>query len=197
LSVNALKDRLTKVWQYNNEDKFNEVDPANADAYGVKITSAGRFFTFIQADYEFFASRYSKSLPIIFIRDYTALEEIMRSIYDRVEKLTDAVVNSERSIFGEVSSYKHHYNYEKVNEVSKEITEIKYPLRIIRNHRSYLRHLKAVVDDYIQQKKNYLLSGRDLDLIDLIDKYIELYAGIHRRLIENGYLNENNPREGL
>jgi len=186
LNRRRLASKLRSIWNGRHP-------PDDLDEYGVKITSAGRFFIDqVLVDFEFFASRYTDTAPFVFIRDYDKIKKVLEKVYSQVEKVTWWIKDREEELF-ESSAYKashgYHYNYETIEDNVKY--EEKYPLRLIRQHIRYLEHVTYIIEDCVEKGKGYLKIGNDKDLPSLIKGFISRYTTLHKSLVDCGYLDPN------
>jgi len=185
LTKSGLAAKLKAIW--DSEGLFPDLDE-----YGVKITSAGQFLTYILSDFEFSASMYTDTPPFVFIRDYDTISYVLAKVFTQSDKLIQYIVESEGKLFNSKefdASFGYGYNYIRTeNNVTEEL---KYPLRLIRHHKNYLHYIARIVRDYNKKGVTYLFKGDDDELIYLLEYYESKYMSLHGSLVECGYLSES------
>lgn len=182
--------------QYKLVEKLQSIKNGGEDStekYGVKITSAGRFFLTKMADYEYFACRYCRSSAPLFFEDIMSNEkrqkvlnymlEVKRHAFSCIDKVKETdtsicrapnnLINYNTLYSADDSLVKKGYLY--INKKGNEITHVQ---RIIDSHISYLDQyrnhiLRAKIGNY--EKKEF--SIRILQIIkEYIDKLKEIVS---------------------
>lgn len=182
--------------QYKLREKLQSIKNGGEDdtgKYGVKITSAGRFFLTKMADYEYFACRYCRSSAPLFFEDITStdkrqrvlnyMNEVKRHAFSCIDKVKETdtsicrapnnLINYNTLYSADDSLVKKGYLY--INKKGNEITHVQ---RIIDSHISYLDQyrnhiLRAKIGNY--EKKEF--SSRILQIIkEYIDKLKEIVS---------------------
>ena len=175
--------------QYKLVEKLQSIKNGGEDdtgKYGVKITSAGRFFLTKMADYEYFACRYCRLSAPLFFEDITSndkrqrvlnyMNEVKRHAFSciNIVKETDTsicrapnnLINYNTLYSADDSLIKKGYLY--INKKGNEITHVQ---RIIDSHISYLDQyrnhiLRAKIG--IEEKKEFSIK-----ILKIIKEYID------------------------
>jgi hypothetical protein len=188
----------------------------NTDNFGIRITNAGRFFAYIQSDFEYFSSRYCKKfaafLPLIWVKDIDAIKNIIAAVFINAEKCIKTVIKFEKNYFSDYKKiYLKEYFY-KWTLLGEDKPKLPHPYRIIDTHCSYLEHYKNFLE--AERAKNTLSKeGKkepsvflDSDIENLkkyVDEYINKYREVFSELEaekdvhQNSYfclLDKNLPR---
>jgi hypothetical protein len=158
-----------------------QAELSESDQYGVKITDAGRFFIYIQCDFEYFACRYAKSnTPLLLLRDFGVIEETIRSVYNRAKECIDYVIWKEHLFtngnFRALDNRNYHYCQGSI--------ELPFPYRVIKKHRQYLLQYKEIIG---LKEGAYLGKEEDEKLIKIINTYAGNYKSIFSRLKNDQY----------
>jgi hypothetical protein len=197
------KSELAEKLKKSYENKI-EID----DNFGIRITNAGRFFAYIQSDFEYFSSRYCKEfaafLPLIWAKDIAAIKNIIETVFINAEKCINTVLKFEKDYFRDYKKiYRKEYFY-KWTLLGNEKPKMPHPYRIIDTHCSYLEHYKNFLE--AEKEKNKLSKeGKkrepsvfsDLDIEELqkyangyINKYREVFSKLEteKDAYQNSYL---------
>ena len=164
-----LVSKLEEQWNFyknNRRDHLNDFEK-----YGIKITMSGSLFAKVCCDFEYFACRFAKNYPALFIRQnlrkskgesydcldlinivkynaFECIDEIIRKDNDFFSSLGNATsVNKFSALYTENSKYK--WNY-KANRISRQVTA--HPIRIINSHMGYISHYAIFVKDLSEEK---------------------------------------------
>jgi hypothetical protein len=154
-----------------------------SNKYGVKITEAGRFFTYIQCDFEYFACRYAKNdTPLLLIRDLNTIKETIECVFNKAKECIDYVILQEYQFTNQNFRALDNRNYHYLNED----VERPLPCRIIDNHWHYLLQYREIVK---QKGGTYLNTSMadDEDLLAHIETYAQKYKNIQIQIKENNY----------
>jgi hypothetical protein len=153
------------------------------DDFGIKITQAGCFFTYIQSDFEYFACRYDDSnLPLLFMLDVSRIQKTINCVYNKAKNCIDQVIMQEYEFTnGNFRSLYKEYLYKSITTGGNEVAR-SLPLRIIRNHRNYLLEYKNIVDRVIDNKNDKYI------IINTVDDYIKKYEYIFNKINNNEYV---------
>ncbi|MDR2597885.1 MAG: hypothetical protein LBC76_11275 [Treponema sp.] len=178
-------DLARKMWDEYQSESSSE--SAGENRYGVKITDAGRFFTYIQCDFEYFACRYcDSSTPLLLMRDYDTIEKTITRVYKKAKECIDYVIGQESEF-----SHKNFRALDDRNYLHRPGRDgLPFPYRIIKNHRHYLSHYIKIIELY---EGRYLGLGIEEDnkLVEFINSYSKQYKKIYDDLINNQYEIQN------
>jgi len=184
---NELKGNLTADILYKKMLEIYELKSTDSNEFGIKITHAGCFFTYIQSAFEYFACRYddNNSLPLLFMLDITKIKKTITCVFERAKKCIDHVLMHEYSFSnGNFNSlYNREFQYRHITE-SKNVVEMSFPLRIIKNHRNYLSEYKKIIG------LNLIFDNENdkKDVVEHIDKYMKEYENLFKTIKNNKYV---------
>jgi hypothetical protein len=189
------KKELAEKLEKSYEEKIE-----SDDNFGIRITNAGRFFAYIQSDFEYFSARYCKNIaafsPLIWVKNIDAIKEIINTVFINANKCIETVQKFEEDYFRDYKKiYDKKYFY-KWTLLGKEKPMMPHPYRIIDTHCSYLEHYKKFLE--AEKEKNRLskegeekpsvFSDQDIEeLQKYTDLYINKYRGIFSKLEKDGY----------
>jgi hypothetical protein len=184
--------------------------------FGIRVTNAGRFFAYIQSDFEYFASRYCNKIaafsPLVWIKDIKTIKDIIAAVFIAAKTCMETVVRFDRDYFLNFETiYQKKYFYEWTLLGNKK-SKMPHPYRIIDTHLVYLDHYKNFLD--AEKEKNRLsakgeklpsvFSDSDIEVLqkytaEYITKYREVFSTFESEADEhqNGYfdkLDKNLPR---
>jgi hypothetical protein len=197
------------------ESYENKIEKDND--FGIRITNAGRFFAYIQSDFEYFASRYCKNIaafsPLIWVKDIDAIKNIIKTVFTNAEKCIKTVIKFEKNYFSDYKNIYHKEYFYKWTLLGKEKPKLPHPYRIIDTHCSYLAHYKNFLEAEKAKNNNSSKEGKkepsvfsDSDIESLkeyADEYINKYREVFSELAaekdahQNSYfclLDKNLPR---
>jgi hypothetical protein len=206
------KKQLAEKLKESYENKIEK-----DDKFGIRITNAGRFFAYIQSDFEYFASRYCKNIaafsPLIWVKDIDAIKKIIATVFINAKKCIETVIEFEKDYFSDYKKiYRKDYFY-KWTLLGKEKPKLPHPYRIIDTHCSYLSHYKNFLDAEKEKNNNSskegnkepsVFSDSDIEILkEYADEYINKYREVFSELEaekdahQNSYfcsLDKNLPR---
>ncbi|MDR0624255.1 MAG: hypothetical protein LBG10_07470 [Treponema sp.] len=175
------KDELAKKLKESYEKKI-ETD----DKFGIRITNAGRFFAYIQSDFEYFSSRYCKNIaafsPLIWVKDMDAIKKIIETVFVNAKKCINAVIASEKNYFRDYKKMYHKEYFYKWTLLGREKAKMPHPYRIIDTHCSYLDHYKNFLEAEKKKKKPSVFSDSD---IEELQKYANEYIAKYKEIFSN------------
>lgn len=179
------KDRLKEQLQ----SSINNIGD-HSKSYGIKITSAGRFFLSKMADYEYFACRYSRCSDPLFFEDITSKKNrqsvlsniniVKQHAFDCIDKVketdTSLCIAPNNYVYYN-NLYSNDLNLRKgflyVNKNGNEITHVQ---RIIDNHISYLdQYRNHVLESKIGDEGKKEFSK---NILAIMNEYIEKLKSI-------------------
>jgi len=138
--------------EFQRKMKILATNPEKNLDYGFKINYAGIFTAYFQADFEFFACRYlGDAPPLIFLKDAEIICRTIEIVYEKSVACMKTIL---------IDEYKTFEDYEEMKNCGYlyrdgKGREIPHPVRIIRNHITYLEHYEVFVKENMQtEKKN-------------------------------------------
>jgi hypothetical protein len=178
------------------------------DDFGIRITNAGRFFAYIQSDFEYFSSRYCKNIaafsPLIWVKDIDAIKNIIATVFINAKKCIKTVIKFEKDYFSDYKKiYRKEYFY-KWTLLGEEKPKLPHPYRILDTHCSYLEHYKNFLEAEKEKKEPSVFSDSDIEGLkkyanEYINKYREVFSELEaeKDAYQNSYfclLDKNLPR---
>jgi hypothetical protein len=186
-----IKEDLAKKLKESYENKIEKDDD-----FGIRITNAGRFFAYIQSDFEYFSSRYCRDIsafsPLIWVKDKKAAKKIIMTVFDNAKKCMDIITNFEKDYFRD---YKEMYDKEyfyKWTLLGEKKSSMPHPYRIIDAHCTYLEHYKVFLDAEKDKNGPRVFSYSDIkELRKWAERYIKKYKIFFSKLEEEKDTQQN------
>ena len=180
LASEKLTEKMKDIYESRGED---------SSEFGLKITEAGCFFTYMQCDFEYFACRYDDiRTPLTLMKDPDRIKATIKCVYESAKACIDRILSHEYTFFNKnfSSSYDRGYHYQLETRMGKKV-ERPFVVRIIINHRGYLGHYRKIIRDFIKSRGYYIDPKTDQDLLDVIKNYMKEYQDIYVKLKHSRY----------